>query len=178
MNRTLATLALLSLFGWTLPCIAAAQTDAPAEPVAEVAAEPEASEPPPSAEAVALAEKLTVAFHVRAAFDQHIQRVVMARIQGQNELVSYKDVLLEFYNKFLGWEAIRPPTVASYIKNFSEEELSQLLAFYSSDLGQKSVSLLPGIASAVLEVGMLEAVKNEELLQEMVNQKNELFQMQ
>jgi hypothetical protein len=169
MKNALTALALLGLVCGAVCAASAEESNDPSPTAAVVEID---------AETRALANELGDALHAREAFEQHLQRVVLARIQGQNDLVAYKDILATFYSKFLGWDAVHESLVRSYVKQFPKEELAELVKFYASPIGQKSVALLPGIAGAILETGMLEAAKNEAMLQEMVNEKNEIFQMQ
>jgi hypothetical protein len=133
---------------------------------------------PVDAESTKLVASLMEALHTQQAFDQHVQSVVLGQIQRQPEVVVYRDVLTEFYTKYVGFDGLREPLTRRYLEHFSKEELSEILAFYSSPAGQKALSTLPSIASGTLEVGLRRASENNDELQSMINAKAEILNME
>jgi hypothetical protein len=137
-----------------------------------------ADDDPTDAESRELVTALMKTLRTREAFDQHVQNVVLSQIQRQPEVVAYRDVLTEFYTKYVGFEGLREPMTQSYLEHFSKQELSELLAFYSSPVGQKALSLLPSIASGALDIGIKNASEHNSELQGMIDAKAEMLNME
>ncbi len=51
----------------------------------------------------------------------------------------------KWYDTEINFDDIRPKMVDLYVKEFSEDDLKQILAFYQSPIGQKTIKNLPGV---------------------------------
>ncbi|HEV3485500.1 MAG TPA: DUF2059 domain-containing protein, partial [Vicinamibacterales bacterium] len=72
-----------------------------------------------------------------------------------------KEVLhAEFSKAFDGPDGMRAKLVDVYVKHFSHEEIIKILEFYSTDVGRKTVSLLPKLAQEGAAVGQQWALAN------------------
>ena len=83
------------------------------------------------------------------------------QIAIQPQLAEHRETLLAFYRRALGFEALKDDLAAIYVREYTEEELRELIRFYSSPVGRKSVTvegkLVPEFA-ALLERKIGEAV--------------------
>ena len=89
-------------------------------------------------------------------------RTILAKqIAIQPQLAKHREKLLEFYRRALGFEALKDDLAAIYAREYTEDELRELIRFYRSPVGRKSVAveekLVPEFA-ALLERKIGEAV--------------------
>jgi hypothetical protein len=142
------------------------------------AASAQEAKPPSDPQAAALVERLLVALNAQNTFDENAKQMAVAQIQAQPEMAMYADVFTEFYEKFLSYRAVREELVRNYVERFSVQELTELVGFYESDVGRKSTNFVPQIATQVLQAGAIQAQANTPLLQEMINEKSEMLNME
>lgn len=58
----------------------------------------------------------------------------------------HEDILLDYVEERLGWDALQPLVAAWYAEHFTEKELEALIQFHSTALGKKWVSTSPAMA--------------------------------
>lgn len=63
-----------------------------------------------------------------------------------------KGALKEFFTKHMNWAAIREDMVKLYAETFTEEEVSQLAAFYESPVGRKSMEQVPALTGKAMNI--------------------------
>ena len=86
---------------------------------------------------------------------RQIARQSAFQIIGQFREVQ-SDLPKEFWDEFLSetnLEELFQVATSVYEKNFSDEEVSQLIAFYDSPLGRKITTLLPDLTKQMLDAG-------------------------
>ena len=135
-------------------------------------------DPPAADESEALAEKLLVALNAEHSFEENVRSMALAQVQAQPDLAIYADIFEQFYRKYLGYQAIRGGLIEGYVERFSKQELAQLVEFYESDIGRKSTKFSPQIATKALQEATRMSQANAAELQEMVEAKAELLNMQ
>ena len=65
----------------------------------------------------------------------------------------YKDVILKWAATFMTWDTFGARLVAVYEESFTEAELRELNAFYKTALGQKALTVMPGLFRQSAELG-------------------------
>lgn len=109
---------------------------------------------------LAKADKLVVPVYAQ------VQQMFSQRF-AESEAPESKRALLESYqakanaalDSAVGWEQVKPGMVELYTRNFDEQEMRDLLAFYQSPLGRKVLEKMPMLTaqSAQLTQAKLEA---------------------
>jgi len=62
------------------------------------------------------------------------------------EMGKHPDILVDYADERLSWEAIKPVVTEWYRESFTAEELDELVVFYGSPVGQKWVQAAPAFA--------------------------------
>lgn len=93
------------------------------------------------------------ASHLKAAEQLLVESGTQQSLEKMSEQMSsamakstpprYMALIDAFYKKHFGWENIKADTAKIFVKNFTEEELNDMIAFYQSPTGKKSVTLMP-----------------------------------
>lgn len=109
---------------------------------------------------LARADKLVVPVYAQ------VQQMFAQRF-AESKAPESKRALLESYqakantalDRAVGWEQVKPGMIELYTRNFDEQEMQDLLAFYQSPLGKKVLEKMPMLTaqSAQLTQGKLEA---------------------
>lgn len=107
--------------------------------------------------------------------DNAIRDATMMSVEMQVEanpaLAPFKDVMSEFVDKYLTWEAMKPDLIQLYADSFSETELRELIAFYKTPTGQKTIALLPELTRKGAEIGGRLMERHGEELQQMIQKR-------
>lgn len=93
--------------------------------------------------------------------ERHCRTIVEKQISVEPSLAEHREKLLHFYRGAFGFDALKDDLAAIYAREYTEAELRELIRFYSSPVGKKSVAveekLVPEFA-ALLEKKIREAV--------------------
>ena len=108
----------------------------------------------PAAEPTTAHRAAAVEFMKKSGTPELLERqcklMVEKQVQAQPELAGVRDKLLDFYRGAFGFEALKDDLAAVYAREFTEEELRELIRFYGTPLGKKYVSvnekLIPELA--------------------------------
>ena len=91
-------------------------------------------------EAVARLFELT---HLQRLIEESVDGVLALQITQNPALAEHREALRAFLQKYIGWQALKDDLTAMYLQAFTEAELDQMIAFYSSPTGQKVLRRLP-----------------------------------
>ena len=91
-------------------------------------------------EEYAAAFELLEAMQVPAQLKQTLDGIVEMQMQTNPQLVPYKSIFTDFFNKYMSFEALKEGYADIYLDYFSVAELKEMTAFYKSPLGSKMAS--------------------------------------
>jgi hypothetical protein len=91
-------------------------------------------------QAVARLFELTNMQHL---IEDSVDNVVTLQIAQNPALAAHREALRTFMEKYIGWQALKNDLTVMYLQAFTETELDQMNAFYSSPTGQKVLQRLP-----------------------------------
>lgn len=101
---------------------------------------------------------------------QMIPLIIRGAGEHAQELAQHRDVLEAWFARYLSWPAMSAEVAAIYRKHFTEAELKELIAFYQSPVGKKSLDTMPAIFQESSLVGKSLAERNMPALQTMLNE--------
>lgn len=88
---------------------------------------------------------------------------------GQNpQLASREKEMRAFFEKYIGWNAMKSDITAMYLRTFSEAELKAINDFYITPAGQKIVTALPELVQERNQLAMMRLQQNIGELQQIV----------
>jgi hypothetical protein len=93
---------------------------------------------------------------MRNAYINSIDAVVRSAPPGQvtpAEINEMKQTTADWFDQELDWGVLKSKLEDVFVKSFTEDELNQLVAFYQTPLGQKTLTQLPIITQQALVVG-------------------------
>jgi hypothetical protein len=88
-------------------------------------------------------DRLFVLTHIQRLIDESVDGVLALQIAQNPSLSEHREALRSFLQKYIGWQALKDDLAAMYLQAFTEAELDQMNAFYSSPTGQKVLQRLP-----------------------------------
>jgi hypothetical protein len=88
---------------------------------------------------------------------------------GQNpQLASREQAMRAFFEKHIGWSALKSDITAMYLRTFSEKELQAINDFYITPAGQKVITSLPGLVQERNQLAMMRLQQNIGELQQIM----------
>lgn len=114
------------------------------------------------------AEELLDVSGMKGSMDRIIVQMVEMQLSQKPVLAPYREVLLQFFNKYLGFNSIKYDFIDIYIEEFSEQELKAIADFYKTPVGQKTITKLPALMQKGAQVGMTKVQMHQHELREML----------
>jgi len=80
-----------------------------------------------------------------------------------------RDTMTKWFDQEIKWSEMKPEIIKLYMKEFTESELKELLAFYRTPTGKKTITKLPALVQEGAAIGQRYAKGKEETLTKMLN---------
>jgi len=91
------------------------------------------------------AKELIASLGIKDSYSKMINQATQGLVLRQPKLKSVEGEIKAFYTKYIGWDVIKDKMAAIYAKHYTVKELGELKDFYKSEVGQKSIKLMPQI---------------------------------
>lgn len=72
---------------------------------------------------------------------ESVVSVVQLQLRQNPQLAEHEKTMHEFFNKYIGWNALKDEIADMYMQKFSEKELTKINAFYITPVGQKVITV-------------------------------------
>jgi uncharacterized protein len=99
------------------------------------------------------------------------EAVADAMTKGNPMLVPFRDVIVEWANKYLTWKAMLPEVAKLYKETFTESEIRELIAFYQTPVGQKVLARMPELTQKGFSIGSTIGQAHSDELRQMIEAK-------
>lgn len=114
------------------------------------------------------AEKLLDMMNMEQTLNRAIDQMLNIQLQRNPAMAPYKTIMLSFLNKYMGYEVVKSEVAGIYTESFSQKELNEIIAFYETPVGKKSVELMPELMNKGAQIGMTRVQNNMGELQQMI----------
>jgi len=99
------------------------------------------------------------------------EAVADAMTKGNPMLAPFRDVIVEWANKYLTWNAMLPEVAKLYKETFTESEIRELIAFYQTPVGQKVLARMPELTQKGFSIGSTIGQAHSDELRQMIEAK-------
>jgi len=103
--------------------------------------------------------------------NQSIDSILELQLSQNPALSVHQAEMRAFFEKYIGWNALKNDITAMYLKTFSEDELKAINGFYITPVGQKVINALPGLVQQRNQLAMTRLQQNIGELQQIINTK-------
>ncbi len=117
---------------------------------------------------IATAQKLFKTMNLSATYQETIQKGVDFQIRTNPQLAPFKNVMLKFFQKYMGWNSIKDELAKIYSQHFTVKEMNKLIQFYQTPVGQKSIKLMPYLYEQGSIIGQKKVQEHIMELQKMI----------
>ncbi len=106
-------------------------------------------------------------------YRETVKKVVDVQIQQNPQIAPFRKVMLEFFEKYMGWESMKADIAKFYIEKFTIQEIEELTLFNKTPLGKKAAKLLPELAAHGAALSQKRVQDNMDELQMMIAEEAE-----
>jgi hypothetical protein len=85
--------------------------------------------------------------------NESIDQMLEMQVKQNPAIGPFKDEMKKFLSKYMSWSTMKGDMVKIYMAEFTEQELKELLAFYQTPLGKKTVAKMPKLMAKGAELG-------------------------
>lgn len=114
-----------------------------------------------------LALQLLEAMHVPDQLQASVNASVAAQLQAP-QMRGMEGVLRDFFARYITWNALKDPYADLYARQFTEDELRAMTAFYRSPAGQKLARSTPQLMREGAQLGERVVRAHQAELQQMI----------
>lgn len=124
------------------------------------------------------AEDLLAMMDMENLMQRSISQMLQVQLQRQPQMEPYKEVMLEFFSKYLSWDSLKDEYIDIYVSEFNEAELRDMIAFYKTPTGQKALKKMPLLMNRGAQIGSRKVQENAQILRQMITEKAQELQSQ
>lgn len=122
--------------------------------------------------------RLLDAMDMRVNLANTVEQVTLAEVEKNPKLEPYKGVMLEFMNKYMGFDNIKSELADIYANAFTQTELEELARFYQTPVGKKILQKLPELTVEGARLGQRKVEEHLGELQVMISREAERIRAQ
>ena len=108
--------------------------------------------------------------HMEQKNSESVDNVLLIQLQQDPQLEPHKPALRAFLEKHIGWKSMKDGLVTMYMQAFTEQELSEMNAFYMTPTGQKVITDVPKLVQRRNQMAMQRIQQNIGELQKLITQ--------
>jgi hypothetical protein len=106
----------------------------------------------PSPARVRAAEEVMAASDMERNYARTMDLMIDQQKRANPDVAQYETQMRAFFDRYIGWEQVRPEFVRIYASLYTEDELHQLAAFYRTPLGRRLMETTPELTARSTEV--------------------------
>lgn len=101
--------------------------------------------------------------------NESVESVLQLQFRQNPQLTTHKENVAQFFNKYIGWHALKDDIAKMYMETFTENELKEINAFYITPAGQKVINVVPQLVQQRNQLGMARLQQNIGELQKILD---------
>ena len=110
--------------------------------------------------------------------NESVDSIIQLQLSQNPQLAQYQTQMRAFFEKSIGWAAMKSDITEMYLRTFSEDELKAINGFYITPAGQKVITALPGLVQQRNQLAMQRIQQNIGELQKIIAQPQPVAQEQ
>jgi hypothetical protein len=102
--------------------------------------------------------------------NESVDSVVQMQLSQNPQYTNHQAAIKAFFEKYIGWHALKNDISAMYLRTFSAAELEKINAFYITPAGQKVINVVPELVKERNQLSMTRLQQNIAELQKLVSE--------
>lgn len=120
----------------------------------------------------AAANALLDSMNMSSLLTESIEVMLQLELQNNPAMRPYADTMRQFFERYMGAESLRPEIARLYVEAFTEKELNEITAFYSTPTGQKVLTATPELMAKGAALGQQRVMENIDDLRYMIEEES------
>ena len=141
-----------------------------------LSAQEEAKEPAPIEKLLKITKFEENIVETGAAGFSMVKDSLAAEELHKEEMAEVKDAFVAYLQKLASDPTLKAKTIELYQKNFTDDEINELVAFYETTVGQKTLNVLPSLTGKIMtfsqKLAQEHVVSFQEALTQIIARKN------
>jgi hypothetical protein len=100
--------------------------------------------------------------------NESVDTIMQLQMSQNPQLMQHQAAMRGFFERQIGWPALKSYITEMYLRTFSEKELKTINAFYITPTGQKVISTLPSLVQERNQLAMQRIQQNIGELQQII----------
>ena len=100
--------------------------------------------------------------------NESIDSILQIQLSQNPQLTQREPEMRAFFERQIGWDALKDDVTQMYLRTFSEKELIAINDFYITPVGQKVITALPGLVDERNQLAMTRLQENIVELQQIM----------
>ena len=117
------------------------------------------------------AKELTTLMGMPRLLDSSIDTMLNAQLSANPKLEPFRGVMRDFFARYMSWASLENDFVTLYAETFSEQELRDMIAFYTTPTGQKALKALPELMQKGAALGQAHVQEHVGELEQLVTKR-------
>jgi hypothetical protein len=106
--------------------------------------------------------------NMESVMQKSVDVMLTAQIRANPQLAPHEAKMRQFFNKYMSWKSLQDDFIAIYQKAFTEDEFKQILAFYKTPVGKKTLQELPKLMEQGAQIGATRVQEHLPELRQMI----------
>ena len=102
--------------------------------------------------------------------NESIDSIMQLQMSQSPGLAQHEAAMRAFFERQIGWNALKDDITQMYLRTFTEEELKAINDFYITPAGQKVINVLPGLVQERNQLAMTRLQQNIGELHQIIGQ--------
>ena len=98
-------------------------------------------------------ETLLGAMQMETLLTQSIDQMLQVQVQQNPAIAPFQTEMKAFFGKYMSWAVLKDDMTKIYMAEFTEPEMKELIAFYQTPVGKKTVQRMPALMAKGAEMG-------------------------
>lgn len=95
-----------------------------------------------------------------------------AMVQGNPAFSDYREVFIDWAELVMTWDNMKAPMIDLYVRTYTEAEIRELIEFYDTPIGQKSLEVMPELTRRGAQIGADLGAAHQAELREMIEKRS------
>lgn len=99
------------------------------------------------------AETLLGLMDMEGLLSQSVDQMLQIQVQQNPSIAPHRQEMRAFLGKYMSWASLKEDMVKLYVAEFTEPELKELVTFYQTPVGKKTIQRMPVLMAKGAEMG-------------------------
>ena len=118
------------------------------------------------------ASKLLDAMQFNELLAKSIDAMLELELQNNPSMKPYRATMKEFFETYMSGDSLRWDFIKLYTETFTEKEMKDIIAFYSTPVGRKTLTTAPDLMAKGAALGQQRVMENLGELEYMIEQES------